>query len=164
MATDAELATKVDKIQPIYGGEFKDPVITVNEQGQVIEAREKITEVASSFQQVTNNTSNFLQYLSFQVTLPQESSIWIELAANVNSTPDVAFIIDLLIDGASIFDGTFESIDGIKNLVTNDRLIELAKMVGPYTAGSHTISFVFKPELVGESIIMNSATIKVGES
>ena len=150
MATDEELSNKVDKISPIQAGEYRNPVFTVNEQGQITSIREKLTAFAENNVDEQNDTTTFKTYISLTINVTQVADYKVEFMAMfnhdfINSSP----IIDVQLDGVGIYNPEIASHEEQKDFSDNERALRSGFSIKNLSVGSHTLNLVYACESQG---------------
>lgn len=150
MATDEELSNKVDKISPIQAGEYRNPVFTVNEQGQITSIREKLTAFAENNVDEQNDTTTFKTYISLTINVVQVADYKVEFMAMfnhdfINSSP----IIDVQLDGVGIYNPEVASHEEQKDFSDNERALRSGFNIKNLSIGSHTLNLVYACESQG---------------
>lgn len=167
MATDQELSdqvdNKVDKISPIQAGKYRNPVFTVNEQGQITSIREKITVFAENNTDEQNDTTTFKTYISLTVDVVQTTDYKVEFMAMfdhdfINSSP----IIDVQLYGTGIYSPETASHEELKDFSNNERVLRSGFDIENLSVGSHTLELVYACESQG-TMNMRYGSLRISE-
>lgn len=164
MTTDEELSGKVDKISPIQAGEYRNPVFTVNEQGQITSIREKITSFIDKNVDETNNTTNFATYISLTINAVESSNYRIEFMAMYRySSRTNSPIVDVTIDGTSLYNPELASHQEVKDSADTERILKYGFDIQNLSAGSHTIELIYTGEDASGTMTMRYGSLRVSE-
>lgn len=161
-AVQSLLDNKVDKITPITPANYRDPIFSVNAQGQITAIRERVKGYVDSNTDVTTTIATNTVFVSDTIVVPSLADYYIEFVAlyshsSTNSSP----LIDVLLDGVGLYSPDLASHEEVSDGNTaSERILKSGFDIKSLTAGTHTIQLVFRCEAAGNQMTMRYGSIR----